>query len=105
MRSLFFRFFFSFLVIMFIAGSISALVFSTMSRLSVESAREELSRDFTGRIARFILVSLPTASLSGRHPKVDQDRRLMDESVHGQNWLVDEILFPNEIVFCIRKAA
>ena len=57
MRSLFFRFFFSFLVIMVIAGSISALVFSTMSRLSVESAREELSRDFTGRIARFILVS------------------------------------------------
>lgn len=57
MRSLFFRFFFSFLVIMVIAGSISALVFSTMSRLSVESAREEFSRDFTGRIARFILVS------------------------------------------------
>ena len=54
---------------------------------------------------RYLLVSLPTASLSGRHPKIDQDRRLMEESVHGQNWLVDEILFPNEIVFCIRKAA
>lgn len=54
---------------------------------------------------RFLLVSLPTESLSGRHPKVDQDRRLIDESIKGQNWQVDEILFPNEIVFCIKKAA
>jgi hypothetical protein len=34
---------------------------------------------------------------------LDQDRRLIDQSVSGLSWNVHEILFENEIVFCIEK--
>jgi len=53
--------------------------------------------------ARFLLVSLPTSSLTGRRSMLDQDRRLIDQSVSGLPWEVHEILFENEIVFCIKK--
>ncbi len=53
--------------------------------------------------ARFLLVSLPTSSLTGRRSMLDQDRRLIDQSVSGLPCEVHEILFENEIVFCIKK--
>lgn len=53
--------------------------------------------------AKYLLVSLPTASLTGRRSMLDQDHRLIDQAVSGLSWKVHEILFENEIVFCIEK--
>lgn len=50
-----------------------------------------------------LFVSLPTANLTGTHSKLDQHRRLVYDTLSGFNWLVREILFENEIVFCIQK--
>ena len=52
---------------------------------------------------RYLLVSLPTASLSGKHNLLAQQRRLVYETIQEQNWKVTEILFEGEIVFCIDK--
>ena len=35
---------------------------------------------------KYLLVSLPIVSLTGRHPKLDQDRRLIDQAISGKNW-------------------
>jgi 16S rRNA (guanine(1405)-N(7))-methyltransferase len=50
-----------------------------------------------------LLVSLPTASLSGRHSLLEGQRRLVHSTLEGLDWRVEEILFENEIVFWIRK--
>ena len=52
----------------------------------------------------YLLVSLPTASLSGRHNLLDQQRRLVYGTCLGQPWHISEILFDSEIVFCIDKS-
>lgn len=52
---------------------------------------------------KYLLVSLPTASLTGKHPKLQQHRKLVMETVKGLPWKVSEIEFVNEIVFCIEK--
>jgi 16S rRNA (guanine(1405)-N(7))-methyltransferase len=52
---------------------------------------------------KYLLVSLPTASLTGKHPKLEQHRKLVMETVDGLPWKVTEIEFSNEIVFCIEK--
>lgn len=52
---------------------------------------------------KYLLVSLPTASLTGRRSMLDQDHRLIDQSISGLSWNVHEIRFENEIVFCIEK--
>lgn len=51
---------------------------------------------------RWLLVSLPTENLTGTHSKVDQHRSLVTETLAGLDWHVTEILFPGELVFCIR---
>ena len=51
----------------------------------------------------YLLVSLPTASLSGRHNLLDQQRRLVYSTCQAQPWQISEILFDSEIVFCIDK--
>lgn len=55
--------------------------------------------------AKYILLSLPTVSLTGRHSMLDQDRRLVEAACDDQGWQVSELLFDSEIVFCIRKEA
>jgi 16S rRNA (guanine(1405)-N(7))-methyltransferase len=52
---------------------------------------------------RYLLVSLPTNSLSGQHPLIEGHRRLVYNLLKNQSWDVQEILFANEIVFCIDK--
>jgi 16S rRNA (guanine(1405)-N(7))-methyltransferase len=52
---------------------------------------------------RFLLVSLPTSSLSGKHNLAEQQRDLVYTTVQDQPWKVTEIVFDNEIVFCIKK--
>jgi 16S rRNA (guanine(1405)-N(7))-methyltransferase len=50
-----------------------------------------------------LLVSLPTTSLTGRHDKAKQHRKLVYETLEGLDWPVTEIEFENELVFCITK--
>ena len=52
---------------------------------------------------KYLLVSLPTVSLNGKHDKIDQHKRLVYETIEDYNWPVTEILFENELVFCIQK--
>ncbi|PKO14695.1 MAG: hypothetical protein CVU39_13270 [Chloroflexi bacterium HGW-Chloroflexi-10] len=52
-----------------------------------------------------LLVSLPTTSLTGRHDKAKQHRKLVYETLEGLDWPVTEIEFENELVFYIRKTA
>ena len=69
-----------------------------------EQRRHGSNREFWQQInARHLLVSLPTQNLTGSHPKTDQHRRLVMETIAGLPWQVDEIEFENEIVFCIKK--
>lgn len=76
-----------------------------------EAHRFELRQKGCNRVfwqnihARHLLVSLPTASLTGRHSKVDQHRRLVYETIAGLDWQVHEIEFENEMVFCIEKGS
>jgi 16S rRNA (guanine(1405)-N(7))-methyltransferase len=52
---------------------------------------------------RYILVSLPGQSLSGKHDLVGKQRALMKRILDGTGWSVEEIEFDNELVFCIDK--
>jgi 16S rRNA (guanine(1405)-N(7))-methyltransferase len=71
-----------------------------------ELRRRGCNREFWQNIqAKHLLVSLPTASLTGRHSKTDQHRRLVMDTIAGLPWQVHEIEFENEIVFCIEKEA
>jgi 16S rRNA (guanine(1405)-N(7))-methyltransferase len=51
----------------------------------------------------WLLVSLPTSSLSGKHDLVERQRRLVYGTLEGLDWPVSEVHFGNEIVFCIEK--
>jgi 16S rRNA (guanine(1405)-N(7))-methyltransferase len=51
----------------------------------------------------WFLLSLPTSSLNGKHDLIERQRRLVGAIVAGTSWQVTEILFSNEIVFCINK--
>jgi len=53
----------------------------------------------------WLLVSLPTASLSGRHNLVEKHRTLVHDTLAGMSWPVQEVLFEDEMVFCIEKGA
>lgn len=71
-----------------------------------EIRQKGCNRAFWQRLhARHLLVSLPTASLTGRHPKLDQHRRLVYDTIAGLDWQVHEIEIENEIVFCIEKGS
>lgn len=52
---------------------------------------------------RWLLVSLPPAGLTGRSSLIDGQRRLVYQTIAGLDWPVTEILFQNELVFCIDK--
>ncbi|HSM23655.1 MAG TPA: hypothetical protein VK856_02205 [Anaerolineaceae bacterium] len=52
---------------------------------------------------KYILVSLPKASMTKRHEKTDQHRKLVYENLNGLNWKVDEFQIGNELFFLITK--
>jgi 16S rRNA (guanine(1405)-N(7))-methyltransferase len=52
---------------------------------------------------RFLVVSLPTMSLHGNHDLLETHRKLVYRAIDRLDWPVTEILFNNEIVFCIEK--
>ena len=50
-----------------------------------------------------LLVSLPATSMSMRHDKSDQHRRLVYDTLKDLNWSVEEFQVENELFFWIRK--
>lgn len=52
---------------------------------------------------RYLLVSLPTANLTGSRTMVEGQRILVERTISGLPWKLSEILFDTEIVFCIDK--
>lgn len=54
---------------------------------------------------RYVVVSFPTVSLHGGHQLTDHYRRVFGDLLSGKDWAVDEIVFENELVFCVDKGA
>ena len=52
---------------------------------------------------RHLLVSLPASSLSGQHDLAERQRHLVRTILGDQPWLVTELMFGNEMFFCIEK--
>ena len=52
---------------------------------------------------RFLLVSLPAVSLTGRRDLADKHRRLVHNTLAAKTWPVTEIQVQDEMVFCIEK--
>ena len=50
-----------------------------------------------------LYVSLPPFSLTGRHDLTTKNRKLVTDSIAGEEWRVSEITFTNEQVFVIEK--
>ncbi len=52
---------------------------------------------------RLLYISLPPFSLTGRHDLTAKNRKLVAESVAGEDWRVSEMNFSNEQVFVVEK--
>jgi len=52
-----------------------------------------------------LLVSLPCRDIGKTHDMRERMRNLVTEALQGKSWPVEEILFEDEIVFCIHKGA
>ncbi len=53
--------------------------------------------------ARWLLVSLPFSSLTGRRDLADRQRALVQRTLEGLDWPVTEVQILDEMVFCIQK--
>lgn len=53
---------------------------------------------------RYLLVSLPASNLTGSRSMLEGQRILVERTLKGLPWVVNEITFGSEIVFCIDKA-
>jgi 16S rRNA (guanine(1405)-N(7))-methyltransferase len=53
----------------------------------------------------WLLVSLPTESMTRRHSLEEGHRRLVENTLAGLDWPVIEVMFPGELVFCIHCGA
>ncbi len=79
-----------------------ALIFKEAHRM--EKRKPGCSRPFWQALqTRWLLVSLPSTDLSGSHDLAGKHRELVAGIVDGLPWTVEEIVFPNEIVFVIDK--
>jgi 16S rRNA (guanine(1405)-N(7))-methyltransferase len=52
---------------------------------------------------RYLLISLPTSSLSGKHDLTERQRNLVYGILGDMPWRISELEFENEIVFCVEK--
>ena len=53
--------------------------------------------------ARWLLVSLPANSLTGRRDLAAHQRALVQRTLQGLDWPVSEIQIHDEMIFCIKK--
>jgi len=51
----------------------------------------------------YLLVSLPSTSLSGKYDLAERQRKLVYETIDDLPWQATELEFDNELVFCINK--
>jgi len=51
---------------------------------------------------KYLLVSLPTRNLTGQHSLLERQRSLVKTTLKGLDWKVEELIFQDEIVFCIQ---
>ncbi len=51
---------------------------------------------------KHLLVSLPTRNLTGQHSLLERQRNLVGNTLQGLDWKVEELIFQDEIVFCIQ---
>jgi 16S rRNA (guanine(1405)-N(7))-methyltransferase len=51
---------------------------------------------------KFLLVSLPTRNLTGQHSLLERQRSLVHNTLKGLDWKVEELIFQDEMVFCIQ---
>lgn len=80
-----------------------AFLFKEVHRM--EQRQKGCSLPFWKRLnVKWLLVSLPTVSMSGRHSLLEKHRKLVAEILSPVDWQLKEILFPGEIVFCILKS-
>lgn len=71
-----------------------------------EQRRRGCNREFWLALdCDWLVVTLPAASLSGRHDKRQQHRRLVAETLKGLPWRVSEITVGEEMIFCIDRRA
>ena len=54
---------------------------------------------------KYLVVSLPTANLSGSHSMLEGQRILVQRNIGTYPWKVQEIVLESEIIFCIDKEA
>jgi len=81
-----------------------ALLFKEVHRL--ESRRRGCTAPLLDALrVRHLAISLPTRNLTGRRSLLDKYRRLFYDIIAGRSWPVAEIVFENEIVFCVEKDA
>ncbi len=70
-----------------------------------EQRRRGCNRDFWRALrVKWLLVSLPVKDLTGHHSIVERQRALMKRSLAGLSWVVTELMFDSEVVFCIQKS-
>jgi len=53
----------------------------------------------------WLVVSLPSESLSGKHDLIEKHRKLVRDSIGESNWPITELHFGTELVFCIDKSS
>lgn len=79
-----------------------ALILKEVHRF--EQRRKGISRALIDALnARWIVVSLPTQSMSGRRSLDESYRNLFYNIVGDTDWAITELTFPGEQVFCIQK--
>ena len=56
------------------------------------------------QMARYIVVSYPTRSISGRNKGMESFyRQQFNNIIQNENWQKEELIFPNELIFIISK--
>ncbi len=79
-----------------------AFLFKEAHRM--EERHRGCSRPFWRALkVRWLLVSLPAESLSGKFQLAERQRALVSEAIGDAGWPVTELVFGTEIVFCIDK--
>lgn len=79
-----------------------AFIFKEVHRM--EQRQKGCSLPFWKKLnVKWLLVSLPTISMTGRHSLIEKHRKLVADILTPVNWHMHEIVFSNEIVFCINK--
>jgi 16S rRNA (guanine(1405)-N(7))-methyltransferase len=79
-----------------------AFLFKEAHRM--EQRQRGCSRPFWQALrVRWLLVSLPPSNLTGRRDLVEKQRRLVAEALEGLPWRMVELMFANEMVFCVEK--